>query len=168
MIDNWNAGRFIAYHIARHPHWDGIYNQNQSVDWRDYPLTFSHGFYDWQARLKYIEALNAHAGLNGWSNDEDRHCRQVVGVPAFRCPLGAAKYAENAEALLPPLIATFDGTFVWYVPEEADTGVQALVIKAIGAPTTLDEFREAHRIRVPDVPEADVDDDGLIVGGPNV
>jgi len=47
------------------------------------------------------------------------------------------------------LTATFDGTFVWYLPEEADTGVQALVIKSIGNPVPLAEFRETHRIEPP-------------------
>jgi hypothetical protein len=47
------------------------------------------------------------------------------------------------------LVATFDGLFVWCLPEEADTGVQALVIKPIGDPVPLAEFREQHRIQPP-------------------
>jgi hypothetical protein len=149
MIENWNAGRYYGFHIVRHPHWDGIWNQTRSTNWWDYPLTYSVGFYAWEARLAYVAALQAHGDLANWSDDEDRNARLIVGVPAFRCPLGAVRYAENAEAIAPPLIATFDGTFVWYLPEEADTGVQALVIQRIGDPISVAEFRETHRIQPP-------------------
>jgi hypothetical protein len=140
---------YSRLHIVRHPDWDGIWNLNHSTNWRHYPLTYSAGFYAWEARQAYISALQAHGGLLGWSDDEDRRARMIVGVPAFRCPLGAVKYAENAEAIAPPLIATFDGTFVWYLPEDADTGVQALVICPIGDPVSVAEFRETHRIQPP-------------------
>ncbi|OAI47798.1 hypothetical protein AYO44_08875 [Planctomycetaceae bacterium SCGC AG-212-F19] len=46
MVDNWDNGTFVSYHLAQHPGWQGLWNQTHSTDWRDYPLTFSHGFYD--------------------------------------------------------------------------------------------------------------------------
>ena len=147
MIDNWNAGRFIGYHIDQHPDWATIWANSQSQDCRDYPLTYSAGFYAWEARISFLASVQSNGGLTGWSPDEDRASRQILGVPAFRCPLGAIKYAENAP--VEPLIATFDGTFVWYLPEEDDTGVQAIVVRPVGAPVALGAFRANFGVPAP-------------------
>lgn len=159
MILNWNAGTFIGYHLDHHPQWATIWNQTQSTDWLAYPLYFSHGLYAAEAIRAYIAAAQANGGLNGWTDTEKRESKLLVGVPAFRCPLGAAKYAEQAP--IPPLIATFEGVFVWCLPEEKDTGVQAHVIKPTGKPVPLAEFRESHRI-APVQPEAGAAEGGDI------
>lgn len=147
MVAAWNARRFLGYHLTQHPQWSVTWNQNQSLNPDDYPLSYSHGLYAWEARVAFLQAAQAHGGLNGWTPAQDRSARQLVGVPAFRCPLGAAKYAENAP--VEPLIATFHGAFVWYLPEFEDTGVQAIVLHVPSPPVSLTDFRTAYRIAPP-------------------
>lgn len=155
MLNNWNDGRFLSCHEVRHPEWDGIWNHTQSTIWQDYPLKYSAGFYAWEARLAYLSSVQQHAGLNGWSVDEDRNARQIVGVPAFQCPLAALRYAELAESVASPFIVTFDGIFIWNLPE--DSGVQALVVSQIGDLAPIEEFRAA--LGIPDVQQ---DEEGEI------